>query len=245
MSAQDAKREAEAPPLMMAEGHKIEDAFQVALNDPTVQAHREAASDARLARDRARTHRSRERHLQAALSHIEAAVIATTQDPEVARIFGTDNVRSVFRACVFPEEGFPELRLLETPSIAGRAVWTLLNESDVAALRKELKPGQVWGRLDLVDHTQRSILNAIGSYQRQRLGYHHKDSGRPKGTNPRRQAVIDAIQDGMPDRDVWRLAVEARLRSDPLYGTPKRYDSSLKYIRRLWGDSGRQRRAPV
>ena len=103
--------------------------------------------------------------------------VAKHDCPEAWRLLGDKGFRNLAHAAL----GLPvaPLRMRALPDLQGRPLWVLLHERDLAAMRAELRPGQVWvNATDLSDEQYRRLWAAI-SYQRQSLGKPLGEPGRP------------------------------------------------------------------
>lgn len=105
--------------------------------------------------------------------------------------------------------------------IPGRPLWTLLNDVDVKAMRRQLGPGQVWMRVDELDNVraQWPLVDSAARLQRELLAAPFGQSGRPRGPTPlsdREQAFVASGQfdASLPLTELYRRGLAAGVWED-------------------------------
>lgn len=148
------------------------------------------------------------------------SVIALVRElrPAILQLLDEKGLRNLLMGLLVEEgEGLPPLRFTGLPGYSGRPVWVLISDRDVAALARELKPGQIWVNATQLDHDSYFGLWGLVSYQIQRLGKEHRQRGRRPGATSRlRAAVATEIKanPGLTYAAIYSLALERGLWAD-------------------------------
>jgi len=132
--------------------------------------------------------------------------------PEVCQVFGENGVLNLLlQRFAGDESDLPVIRLQGVPGYQGQPVWVLLNAKDVKAMRRELRPGQVWVNASELDHDQYLELWGLVSDQRQRLGKRLKRPGRRLASiSPLRLELAKEIKagPGLANAEIYARGVE-------------------------------------
>jgi len=164
--------------------------------------------------------------------------------PEITRIGLSDEVLGhfAFAAVVHHASGvtvppLPYVRVRSMPGIPPGAVWTVVDPTDVEAVRTAVRPGQVWVLMNEVTNRNWPRVSAVVQFQRRMLGLSFGHAGRSKGSRTSaRQVLIDRIraadqrQEPMPNA---AIAAEARRTGVWPDGLADDYDAMRKRIASL------------
>lgn len=159
-----------------------------ALNDPEVLEKVRLAADAYLKLEESAandegTLEEEERLADVVIDSCRAASdLVERRHPEFSSLLGEHGIQPLlFRLFSADEGGFP-IRLAGVPGFEGRPIMTLFDANDVRAMRRELRPGQVWVNASKLDHDKYFKLWSLVSLQRQALGEVLKPPGRRAGS---------------------------------------------------------------
>jgi hypothetical protein len=131
---------------------------------------------------------------------------------ELALLLSTVDLPRAEDGTPLPVKG--ELLVTGVPGIDGRPLWLLRGQADIAAMRRQLAPGQVWIRADLIKADDWPRMTALASDQVRRVLGKVRRPGPAEGRrNEARKQLVERVRKNprISDDEINRLGVEADL----------------------------------